>query len=868
MPGVDGPRCGDGELPAFASGDGATLRASCGVEVTALADGVIRLRYGIAARSWVIGGVAPDLDASIGGSDGAAALCTAQMTLTIDSACRVRATLADGTVVVDNLAVSIGGDGARLDRAATAEHVYGLGERTGGLDRRGRAWTFWNTDAYDPAYGGWKPGQDPMYQSIPLEIRTTGATAVGVFTDSTRQMTIDLGDPESVTIAGARGIDQYVIAGPRMADVVRRYTGLVGRPAMPPRWALGFHQSRWGYNDAATVEAIADEYRALAIPADAIWLDIQHLRGFRTFTWDPQGFPDPQGLVARLAAKGFRVVTIEDPGIKIDPGWDVYDTGSAGGHFLRRADGSEYSGVVWPGPAAFPDFSRGATRDWWGAQVDGLAQTGVAGVWLDVNEPTTFPESGGATVPDELVVDGDGEPTTMAELHNVYAMLEARATFDALAARGERPFVLSRAGYAGIQRYAAVWTGDTPSTWDGLAQTLPMMLGLGISGVPFVGSDIGGYSGHASPELYARWIALGSISPFARAHVTNGVPGQEPWMFGDEVTDLSRARLADRYRLLPYLYSLFDDAAHTGAPPLRPLVWEFPDDPAVRELADEAMLGPFVLAAPVVTPGATSRQVYLPAGRWYELHSGAIFDGPTTITASLELAALPLYVRTGAILPSTGDAGELVLDVYPDAASSFSIYEDDGGSLAGPSARTLVSLAATPDGAQISLARTGDHAPPARNVVIRVHRVDGAVTGVDGASFIYDADDRAIVATVADAPALELAFHYDAAIADPRPPVAVTFEVHVPTDTPMSSPITVATSANAWTHVPLTWVAPGIARGSLAAPRGEWLEYKFGRGGWDTVEKAAGCVELPNRYRFGAAHLPQIDTVATWRDRC
>jgi alpha-glucosidase len=289
-----------------------------------------------------------------------------------------------------------------------------------------------------------------------------------------------------------------------------------------------------------------------------------------------------------------------------------------------------------------------------------------------------------------------------------------------------------------------------------------VLLGLGISGVPFVGSDIGGYSGHASPELYARWIALGSISPFARAHVTNGVPGQEPWMFGDEVTDISRARLADRYRLLPYLYSLFDDAAHTGAPPLRPLVWEFPDDPAVRDLADEAMLGSFVLAAPVVTPGATTRQVYLPAGRWYELHSGAIFDGPTTITASLELAALPLYVRAGAILPSTGDAGELVLDVYPGAASSFSVYEDDGGSLAGPSARTLVSLAATPDGAHLSLARNGDYVPPARDIVVRVHRVDGAVIGVDGASYVYDPDDRAIVATVADAPALDLAFHYDA----------------------------------------------------------------------------------------------------------
>ncbi|HLL24065.1 MAG TPA: glycoside hydrolase family 31 protein, partial [Kofleriaceae bacterium] len=514
-------------------------------------------------------------------------------------------------------------------------------------DKRGRAWTFWNTDAYDPAIGGWKPDQDPLYQSIPFGVHFANGVAHGVFTDETRRMVIELGEQrDTITATGARSLEQYVIAGPRIADVVDRYTQLTGRPALPPRWALGFHQSRWGYPDGATLEAVAARFRREQIPVDAIWLDIQHMRGFRSFTVDEERFP--AATFARLRAQGLRVIAIEDPGIKIDPAWDVYRRGVDGGHFLA------FEGKAWPGLSQWPDFSRPETRAWWGDLVRETTARGLDGIWLDVNEPTTFPEGGGGTTIDDTVpVAGDGQPTTMAALHNVYALLQAQATYEALLSRGERPFVLSRAGYAGIQRYAAVWTGDAPSTWSALQQTLPMLLGLGLSGVPIVGSDIGGYSGHATPELYARWLALGSISPFARAHVTNEVPGQEPWMFGDEVTDLSRARLADRYWLLPYLYSLADEAARTGAPILRPLVWEFPGDPATYDLADQAMIGSSILVAPVVEPGATSRRVYLPAGRWYEVHSGAFVDGPQTIDVATTLAALPMFVRAGGIVPTT-----------------------------------------------------------------------------------------------------------------------------------------------------------------------------------------------------------------------
>jgi alpha-glucosidase len=880
------PTCG-GALPAFAERTPAGLRARCGdveVAVEPLTGGAVHLRYAAAGEpavpSWAI--VAPpaaDPDAQIGGAGDAAAVCTGALTVTVDVTCRVHAQLADGTVLVDDAAPFAIGDTARLVRTAAGDHVYGLGERTGGLDRRGRAWTFWNTDAYDPAFGGWHPDQDPLYQAIPLELHLAGATAFGVFTDVTRRMVIDLAAPgaspahDTIDATGARAIDQYLLPGPRLADVVDRYTQLTGRPALPPRWALGFHQSRWGYANSAEVEAVAAKFRALGIPADAMWLDIQHMDGFRSFTFDPAAFGDIDAMTAQLAAEGFHVVAIEDPGIKVDPVWAVYQAGVAGGHFLRAADGSVFSGNAWPGPAAFPDFSRAATRAWWGQLVGGVLDRGIAGIWLDLDEPTTFPEGGGGTtVPDELAVDGDGTPTTMAALHDAYALFEARATYDAIAARGTRPFVLSRAGYAGIQRYAAVWTGDTPSTWDGLAQTLPMLLGLGLSGVPLVGSDIGGYSGHATPELYARWLALGSISPFARAHVTSGVPGQEPWQFGDDVTDAARELLTERYRRLPYLYSLADLAARTGAPILRPLVWEFQDDPQVAALGDEAMLGPWLLVAPAVTEGATTRDVYLPAGRWFEVPSGAIVDGPATVTAPLRTAALPTYARAGAIVPTAGDGGALVVDVYPGAApSSFTLYEDDGGSLAGASARVAIDVAPRADGADVSLVRTGALAVPARDVTVRVHRVDGTVTGVtaNGAAvpFAYDPDDRSLAATVRDAASLQLAFTYDPTITDPRPPVAVTFEVHVPASTPIDAPIYVATSANGWAQVPLAWTAPGVARGQLTVPRGDWVDYKFTRGSWDTVEKAADCSERSNRTRIGAAGT-RVDTVAAWRDQC
>jgi alpha-glucosidase len=895
-------------LPDWAAATAtASLRAACGaieLDLDALAGGMTRVRYAIAGapapRSWAVvdePGAATDV-AVAGTIDGAVELCTPELAVRVDAACRIRAALPGGAIIAEDAGGFAAIDATleaetvpavELDRVAQADRVYGLGERTGtSLDRRGRRLVFWNTDAYDPVHGGWAPGADPLYQGIPFAIHARGGTAWGVFTDEPHRMELDLGaadpardhliafgGPGAPRGAGApAGLTQYLIPGPRMADVVLRYTALTGRAARPPRWALGYHQSRWGYPDRATVEAIVDRFAAEDLPVSAIWLDIQHLDGFRTFTWDAARFGDRAAFTAALAARGIRTVAIADPGIKIDPGWPVYDGGVAGDHFLRDGAGVIYSGVVWAGASAFPDFTRAATRAWWGDHVGALAAGGISAIWLDVNEPTTFPESGGSTVPVALAVDGDGAPTTMAEAHQVYALLEAGATADALAATGARPFVLSRAGYAGIQRHAAVWTGDVPSTWGGLADTLPMLLGLGMSGVPFVGSDIGGYSGHASSELYARWLALGAVSPFCRGHVTNGVPGQEPWQFGAAVTAIARTRLAERMTWMPYLEAVFAEAAATGAPVLRPLVWEFPEDARLADLGDQAMLGPFVMVAPVVAAGATTRRVVFPAGRWVELPSGVVVEGPTELDVDAPLAALPMWAREGAILPRRGDgAGVLEIDAFPGPApTTLAVIEDDGEAIAGAATTTVLTLASADDGATLSWTRTGSYAGAAQTFRIRVRPVDGAVAGVelDGAAVAFTADpgDRAIVVDVPAAATGALYLRYDAALADPAPAVALRFEVEVPAGTPESAPVHVAVSTSGWTHEPLAWVAPGVAAGTISVPRGAWVDYKYSRGDWLTVEKGASCDELDNRVRVSAAAPVARDRVAQWRDVC
>jgi alpha-glucosidase len=361
----------------------------------------------------------------------------------------------------------------------------------------------------------------------------------------------------------------------------------------------------------------------------------------------------------RLAEQDFHAVTIVDPGVKVDPDYGVYTSGRRIDAFCRTETGEIYTGRVWPGTAVYPDFSRPDVREWWAAYHEALFGAGVAGIWNDMNEPADFTgdfyNRTAFTPPSTVTMDGDGRRRSMDAYHNVYGMLMCRATRRGaeLARPGRRPFVLTRAGYAGIQRYAAVWTGDNHSWWEHLAASIPMLLGLGLSGVGFAGADVGGFQENPTPELYARWLQYAAFTPFFRTHANSVTKDQEPWSYGAEIEAISRRYLELRYRLLPYIYQLFREQATDGTPVMRPLLWHYSEDEAVRNLNSQFLLGEALLVAPVTEPGVTARAVYLPAGTWQCFWTGEVVDGPGNTLAAAPLDRIPLYVKVPSILPMT-----------------------------------------------------------------------------------------------------------------------------------------------------------------------------------------------------------------------
>ena len=596
-----------------------------------------------------------------------------------------------------------GGAGRIAVAAAPTERFFGFGEKTGSLDKRGARLAFRNQDA------NLRLDRDPLYVSIPffLAFRPETAFARGILLHSIAPSLFDVAkeDPERVvleTLTG--GIDVTVFPGPLPADVVRRYTARTGRTPLPPLWALGHHQSRWSYRSEEEVREVARELRRRRLPTDVIHLDIDHMDGYRVFTWDRRRFRDPATLLKELGAQGFRVVTIVDPGVKVDLRYPVFRDGRSKDVFCRRADGGLYTLRVWPGDAALPDFNREDVRTWWGEQHRPLLAAGVAGIWNDMNEPAGWVRElriGRVNLPYRLQ-----DTTAMRQAHpvdperkvphelvrNVYGQQECRATrgFLEREAPDRRAFVLSRSGYAGIQRFAAIWTGDNASRWSHLRLSIPMLLNLSLSGVAFCGADIGGFAWNCTPELYARWIQIGALYPFARTHSMLFARRQEPWRFGPRVEAIAQRALELRMRLLPYLYGLFRDAEEAGAPVWRPLFYEFPTDPASATVEDQVMIGPALLAAPVLERGARERTVYLPPGTWFSFDDDARYAGGQRITVSAKLERIPLFVRAGSVLPlreavqHTGEAARapLSLDVFPGADSESALYEDDGESRA------------------------------------------------------------------------------------------------------------------------------------------------------------------------------------------
>ncbi len=594
---------------------------------------------------------------------------------------------------------------ALVRRARPDDLVLGLGEKTGPFNRRGKSYTLFNVDVLAPdvhrhnrLLGSEEPPDpeatdfDPYYSSIPFflhGVRERGALRfAGSFIDNGWLAQADFEAPSELKLAFSGGAYiEYVLAGPSVRRVVEAYTFVTGRPSLPPLWSLGHQQCRWhDYTDREVVE-LAREYRRRRIPCDAVWLDIGYMDGYRVFSFHPQRFPEPERTFETLRADGFRAVTIIDPGVKREPGDAVFDAGVAGDHFCKTEAGALYEGRVWPGRTVFPDFVREETRAFWSELVRKHAERGVAGIWNDMNEPAT-----GGIPPFAMRFDRDRANHPHERFHNHYALLMALATHEGLVAArpDERPFILSRAGSPGIQRVAAQWLGDHSASFAHFGMGLPMALGFGLSGQPFVGGDVPGYAGVATPELAARWFEYAALTPLCRCHHQIDLPDHYPWSFGAEVERIAREAIELRYRLLPYLYAAFLEASRSGAPVQRPLVFEFQDDAASVPIEDEYMLGDALLVAPVLREGATSRTVYLPPGTWVEWRSGRVHAGGRSLDVKAPLGAIPLFLRGGCAVPLWETAPLTTLGHEPECVElhvavprengtrTSVLYEDDG----------------------------------------------------------------------------------------------------------------------------------------------------------------------------------------------
>jgi alpha-glucosidase len=628
------------------------------------------------------------------------------------------------------------------------EHFYGLGEKAARFDKRRSQFSMWNSDT--PAY---KEGTDPIYQDIPFYLGWQAGGAYGIFFDNSYRTHFDFAaeSPDRVAFSAEGGeMNYYFFQGPSIKKILGRYADLTGHLPMPPKWALGNQQSRWSYFPDTAAEEVVRRYRAEDLPLDVLHLDIDYMQEYRVFTWNREGYPDPTAFTEKLRKQGVKVVVIVDPGVKYEPpapgitdaanpelaaqdkSYYVFNQGTAKDYFLKRADGKPWIGAVWPGKAVYADFTLDAAARWWGDLHRAYLEHGVAGIWNDMNEPSDFLDQTGKTQMDVVTYD-DGAKSPYAGNRNLFALNEARATYEGLVRLrpNDRPYIITRAAYAGIQRYSTMWTGDNTATWDAMALSIPMFETLGLSGEPFVGADAGGFIGRTDAELLTRWYQIAFLTPFCRNHAQRDAYDHEPWRFGTYYEDIIRKYLKLRYRFLPFLYTTLEEAHRTGVPIFRPLLLNYQNDANTLDIDDEFMIGSDLLVAPILKPGLTGRLVYLPEGTWYDYWTGRQFTGGRMIHAYAPLETVPLYVRGGAIVPMGPEmnyVGEKATDpvtfeIYPDGQgrAEVSLYEDDGLSPAyrnGVERRTTVRYQAP----EINVSgATGSYLPGARRLMFAVH---------------------------------------------------------------------------------------------------------------------------------------------------
>ena len=598
-----------------------------------------------------------------------------------------------GSVISEDLAVMP--NRIRVEKKKLWENgIYGNGEKYTWLNQLGIKTENYNSDVlfHEPVQ---HPLVKEMHTAIPFYIGAAPGKAYGIYFDNSYRTKFDFAksDPGVISFEAVGGsLDYYFIFGPALPDVVQAYGQLTGKPPMPRKKYLGFQQSRYSYKSSEELLEIAGKMRLHKVPCDILYLDIAYMEGYKVFTVNRTSFPDFKQMLEKLKAMGFAVVVIVNPGVKVEKGYRVYEEGKEKGYFVTTPKGEIFEGEVWPRPAVFPDYLRRDVREWWGEFYRELLDLGIDAVWNDMNEPSNFTLESG-TLPDQAVHRSDeGEAIAHEEVHNIYGLLQTEATRTALEKLqpDKRAFVLTRAAFAGSQRYSALWTGDNASLWEHIECSMPMLLNLGLSGFSLVGADVGGYRGDCSAEMLIRWTQLGAFYPFFRNHTEIDTARQEPWAYGPETMEIVRKFTRLRYSLITYYYNLMRESSLTGAPAIRPLVYHHGDDPQVYNIYDQFLLGEGLMVCPVYRPGMERRMVYLPAGPWYDYWTGKkVKDSSsgTYITAEAPLDHLPLYVKAGTILPvdsvhepvNIDDTGnEITVRCYAGAEGCCRLYFDDG----------------------------------------------------------------------------------------------------------------------------------------------------------------------------------------------
>lgn len=565
------------------------------------------------------------------------------------------------------------------------ERFIGLGEKTGNLDRRGEGYTNWNTD-----YFGYPANGDPLYASIPFYIGTHGTKVYGVFLDNSSKTHFNFGASNerfSSFMAEEGEMDYYLFGNTSVAGVIKSYSDLTGRMEMPSLWSIGFQQCRYSYYPESEVLTTAKTFRDKKIPADVMYFDIHYMDQYKIFTWNKERFPNPKRMLDEMDRLGFKSVVIVDPGIKVEKGYPSYEEGVKQNLFIKYPDGSDFIASVWPGRCHFPDFTNPQTREWWGQSFKGYIADGIDGFWNDMNEPASW----GQKVPDLLEGYYEGVKANHRRWHNIYGMQMSRATYEGTRKLlgNKRPLILTRAAYAGIQRYSAIWTGDNRADDESMLLGVRLVNSLGLSGMPNAGYDVGGFGGECNTNTFARWISIGAFCPFFRNHKMIDAKDSEPWSYGERVEEIAKNYISLRYKLMPYLYSAFYEAHTSALPVARSLAINYTFDPKIYDTRyqNQYFFGNGLMVVPVTGP-TTITKAYLPGGsNWYDWYNDEQHEGGQEIFAETPLEKIPVFVKGSSIIPMQSlvmHAGEqpqdtLFIHLYKGNDNNTFVYYEDAG---------------------------------------------------------------------------------------------------------------------------------------------------------------------------------------------